>query len=86
MVEPAQEEELTLETLKFINDTLRGINESILDFFQWDNPWAWIYVGIPLWSAVFYLYCIDNRKKPLPLDVIFLRKKYLSLSPPIRRR
>ena len=59
-------------------------NQWILETFTYDDPWPWIYLCVPLWSLAIYLR-LYHAPKRVPMDVMALRSKYLSLQQPIPR-
>ena len=48
--------------------------------FTMNAFWPWFFVGLPAWM---YWYHLRISMKKVPWDVTVLRKKYLSLQPPI---
>lgn len=60
---------------------LNSLIEWVENTFTSDAFWPWLFIGIPIWAIGIYLRM--NYSNSLSLDVILLRNKYVSLSPPI---
>jgi len=63
---------------------LLSFNLWIADTFTRDALWPWVFVAVPLWAVAIYVR-LYNPVKSVPMDVMVLRKKYLSLQPPIHK-
>ena len=55
----------------------------MVDMMTFEDQMTWLYIGVPLWALAIFLHFFWRGGKNLPLDVIYLRKKYLSLQPVI---
>ena len=72
--------------VSIIAEDLRDIFQDVIHWinntFTEDAILPWMCIALPLWGYYFYLRFYNPVPK-VPLDILALRNKYLSLSPPI---
>ena len=72
------------EILESMSDLFTQLLIWIQNTFTLDRELPWVCLAVPLWGFYFYKKYWQSPVE-IPLDVLALRKKYLSLSPPMPR-